>query len=328
MRAAWFDEFGPAADVLELGERPDPKPGGGEVLVRLHRSAVNPSDVKKRSGAFPDLLDDGVIVPNSDGAGVIEAVGVGVDASRVGQRVWLYQAQHQRRYGTAAELIAIDSQRAARLRDDVEFDVGACVGIPAMTAHRCVFADGDIKDASVLITGGAGRVGGYAIQWAIQGGAHVIASASNAEDADFCREAGAHAVVNHRDPDFAKQILSANDGALLDRVIDVDFGSNIEVVASVLTTGGHIAAYASAKNPQPTVPFYDLMYKDVTIRTVIVYSMPEGAKDHAVADIDRALSKGRLIHRVGLSVPLDHIADANEAIEGGKLRGAAILTID
>ncbi len=328
MRAAWFDDFGPASEVLEIGTQPDPKPGGGEVLVRLHSSAINPSDVKKRAGQFADLLDDGIVIPNSDGAGVIEAVGVGVDNSRIGQRVWVYQAQYQRRFGTAAEYIAIDSQRAPRLRDDVDFTIGACLGIPAMTAHRCVFADGDVKDATVLITGGAGRVGGYAIQWASSAGARVIASASNSEDADFCREVGADEIVNHRDPDVATQIIRANGGALVDRVIDVDFGANVKTTVAVLETGGKIATYASASDPTPAVPFYDLMYKDITIRTVIVYGMPESAKDHAVADIDRALRKGRLVHRVGETLPLDDIAKGNEIIEAGDVRGSVVLEID
>ncbi len=336
MHAAWFDDFGPAASVLETGDKPAPVAGGGEVLVRLHASGINPSDVRKRAGSFPDLLDDGYVIPNSDGAGVIEAVGVGVDSSRVGQRVWVYQAQYQRRFGTAAEYVAIDSQRAPRLADNTEFDVGACLGIPVMTAHRCVFADGDVKDATVLITGGAGRVGFYAIQWASRTGATVIASASNDEDADACREAGAKHVVNHRDPDFAGQVLAASKGAAVDRVIEVDFGSNIEMAAKVIRMGGTIATYASALDPNPKLPFYDLMYKDVTIRTVIVYSMPESAKDHAVADIERALSRGQLIHRIGAKMPLDDIARGNELIESSfginagetNVRGGVILEID
>ncbi|MEM1175381.1 MAG: NADPH:quinone reductase [Pseudomonadota bacterium] len=335
MHAAWFDDFGPAADVLETGDTPAPVAGGGEVLVRLHTSGINPSDVRKRAGSFPELLDDGFVIPNSDGAGVIEAVGVGVDSSRVGQRVWVYQAQYQRRFGTAAQYLAIDSQRAPRLADNTAFDVGACLGIPVMTAHRCVFADGDVKDATVLITGGAGRVGFYAIQWASRAGAMVIASASNDEDADACREAGAKHVINHRDPDFAEQVMAANKGAAVDRIIEVDFGSNIATAARVIRLGGTIATYASALNPTPTVPFYDLMYKDVTIRTVIVFGMPESAKDHAVADIERALSKGRLIHRISEKMPLDEIARGNELVESSfginagesRIRGGVVLEI-
>ncbi|MFZ8985131.1 MAG: alcohol dehydrogenase catalytic domain-containing protein, partial [Steroidobacteraceae bacterium] len=140
MKAAWFNKFGPATEVLELGELPDPVPAAGEVLVRLHTSGINPSDVKKRAGAFPNLLDGGLVVPNSDGAGVIVAVGEGISADRVGERVWVYQAQYGRRLGTAAELVALDARRAVVLPTEASFEVGACLGIPVMTAHRCVFA--------------------------------------------------------------------------------------------------------------------------------------------------------------------------------------------
>jgi NADPH2:quinone reductase len=153
MRAAWFEKFGTAADVLKVGEFETPVAGPGEVLIRLHTSGVNPSDVKKRAGSFPNLLDDGPVIPNSDGAGVIEAVGDGVPAGRVGERVWVYQAQFERRFGTAAEFVAIASERAPSLPDNTDFDVGACLGIPAMTAHRCVFADGSVDGQTVLITG-------------------------------------------------------------------------------------------------------------------------------------------------------------------------------
>jgi len=336
MRAAWFDDFGDAAEVLEVGEQPDPIPGGGEVLVRLHASGVNPSDVRKRAGQMPALLDNGPVIPNSDGAGVIEAVGVGVDPSRVGQRVWVYQAQYGRRFGTAAEYVAIDSQRAPRLADGTDFEVGACLGIPVMTAHRCVFADGDVNNATLLITGGAGRVGFYAIQWAKNAGATVIATASNEDDADSCREVGADHIVDHRDPDFASLVMSVNRGGAVDRIVDVDFAANIDVAARVIQVGGTIATYASMSNPRPDIPFYDLMYKDVTIRTVIVYAMPESAKDHAVADIERALSKGRLTHRIAASMPLDDIVRSNELVESGllgngegaRLRGSVVLRLD
>lgn len=151
MQAAWFEKFGAAKDVLISGEFETPEPMDGEVLVRLYTSGVNPSDVKKRAGAFPNLLDGGPVIPNSDGAGVIESVGGGVAASRIGERVWVYQAQYARRFGTAAQFVAIDSERAPRLPDNTGFDIGACLGIPAMTAHRCVFADGDVEDRKSVV---------------------------------------------------------------------------------------------------------------------------------------------------------------------------------
>ena len=154
MKAAWFDEFGAAADTLKVGEQPTPEPGPGEVRVRLRTSGVNPSDVKKRAGAFPDLLDGGLVIPHSDGAGVIEAVGAGVPGGRTGERVWVYQAQYGRRFGTAAQYVALDAERAVPMPDNMSFEVGACMGIPAMTAHRCVFADGSVTGQTLLVNGG------------------------------------------------------------------------------------------------------------------------------------------------------------------------------
>ena len=327
MRAALYRTFGGARKVLEIAEVETPAPGPGEVLVRLSTSAINPSDVKKRAGAFPDLLDAGFVIPNSDGAGVIEAVGDGVDKSRNGERVWVYQAQHERRFGTAAEYVAISSNCAPRLPEKTGFDVGACLGIPAMTAHRAVFADGDVEGQALLIMGGAGRVGHYAIQWAHHGGATVIATGSNPEDREVCLGAGADHVVDHRADDFAARVLEANGGALIDRVIDLEFGTNLPVSLEVLRVSGTIAAYGSAKMPEPVLPFYRMMYKDLTLRTIIVYSMPDGAKDHAVADINSALSHGSLQHRIARSMPLEDIATGNEIVESGKARGAVILEI-
>jgi NADPH2:quinone reductase len=328
MHAAWFESFGSAEDVLQLGDLETPTAGTGEVLVRVQTSGINPSDVKKRAGSFPSLLDGGLVIPNSDGAGVIEAVGEGVDSSRVGERVWLYQAQFERRFGTAAEYVAIDSNRAPKLPDHVSFEVGACLGIPVMTAHRAVFADGDVSGQIILVTGGAGRVGHYAIQWASQAGATVIATASNDEDKTACLDAGAHHVVNHRSDSVVAEILAASGGELVDRVVDVEFGANLPISIEVLKVGGVIATYSSTQIPEPKIPFFRMMYKDLTLRSLIVYAMPETAKTQAIDDIDKALRNDALQHRIAESVPLSEIVRANELIEAGNIRGAVVLTID
>jgi NADPH:quinone reductase-like Zn-dependent oxidoreductase len=328
MKAAWFEAFGPAEDVLHVSDLDTPTPGAGEVLVRLRTSGINPSDVKKRAGSFPNLLDDGLVIPNSDGAGVIEAVSDGVDAGRIGERVWVYQAQYARRLGTAAEYVAIDASRAPRLANEASFEVGASLGIPAMTAHRTVFSDGDVAGQRILITGGAGRVGHYAVQWASQAGAEVIASASNAEDAATCTSAGATHVVNHREPDFAARVLEILKGDGVDRIIDVEFGANLSTSLEVLRIGGTIATYSSTQQPAPELPFFQMMYKDVTLRFIIVYAMPEAAKQHAIADLDTALREGRLQHRIAQTMPLADIAAGNELIEEGSIRGSVILNID
>ena len=328
MRAAWFESFGSAADVLQTGELETPVAGPGEVLVRLHTSGVNPSDVKKRAGSFPNLLEGGFVIPNSDGAGTVEAVGNGVDERRVGERVWVYQAQYGRRFGTAAQYVAIDENCAPRLADNATFDVGACLGIPVMTAHRAVFADGDVTGQTLLVTGGAGRVGHYAIQWASQAGATVIATASNAADREACLAAGAAHVVDHRAADFATSVLECSDGELIDRVVDVEFGANLPVSVEVLRIGGVIATYSSTQIAEPRLPFFQMMYKDITIRMIIVYAMPDDAKRHAIADIESALERNALHHRIAETRLLEDIVAANHTVESGNARGAVILTLD
>lgn len=328
MRAAWFEEFGTARDVLQVGELDTPSAGPGEVLVKLTTSGVNPSDVKKRAGSFANLLDDGLVIPNSDGAGVIEAVGEGVSDKRIGQRVWVFQAQYARRFGTAAEYVAIDAGRAPQLPDAADFEVGACLGIPVMTAHRCVFADGDVAGQRILVTGGAGRVGHYAVQWASRAGATVIATASNDTDEAACRDAGAHHVVNHRANDFVEAIMQATGGTPVDRIIDVEFGANLPVSVEVLRVGGTIATYSSTQISEPKLPFFQMMYKDITVRMIIVYAMPESAKQQAIEDIEKALTEGALQHRIAYTLDLADIVTANEIVEQGRIRGAVILTID
>ena len=328
MKAAWFERFGPAPEVLRVGDFETPRPRHGEVLVRMHTSAVNPSDTKKRAGASPTLLDDGPVIPNSDGAGIIEDVGMGVPRSRIGQRVWVYQAQFARQHGTAAQYLAIDDRRAAPLPDNTDFDSGACMGIPAMTAHRCVFADGPIDDQLLLVTGGAGRVGHYAIQWAKQAGATVIATASTESAEQHCVDAGADHVVNHQDPDMAKKVLEFTDGAKIDRVVEVEFGANLDQVLDLIRVGGVIATYSSTVVPEPVLPFRQMMFMDLTVRLVIVYAMPEEAKQDAIEEITYALDDGLLQHRIAATYPLDEIAEANEKIENGGFHGCVVVDID
>lgn len=326
MKAVKFERFGSASDVLLLSDEADPSPNSNEVLVKMETSGVNPSDVKKRAGSSKNLLNDGFVIPHSDGAGVIVQVGEKAPLGRVGQRVWIYQAQHGRRFGTAAEYLTIDNCRAPDLPDAASFEVGACLGIPAMTSHRCVFADGDVTGQTILVTGGAGRVGHYAIQWAKLGAATVIASASNPDDAQACKDAGADALVNHRDSDFADQILISSNGKKIDRVVDVEFGANLDAVLKVVRTGATIATYSSMQVPQPTIPFYQMMFLDITVRFVIVYAMPESAKEQAISAINEALQAGKLIHRVAHTVPLADCARAHEIIEEGAVRGCVVVT--
>ena len=328
MKAAWFSEFGPARETLNVGVFETPEPAHGEVLIHIQTSGVNPSDTKKRMGSFPDLLDQGPVIPNSDGAGIIKKVGSGVPHSRIGERVWVYQAQYGRLHGTAAQYVAIDSKRAVTLPDQTGFDVGACLGIPVMTAHRSVFSDGQVENQLLLITGGAGRVGHYAIQWAKLGGATVIATASNERARRFCMEAGADLVVDHTKDDMVDEVLAFTGGQRLDRVIDVEFGANLPAVLKLIRIGGVIATYSSTVVTNPSIPFKEMMFMDLTIRLIIVYAMPETAKRHAIEDITWALKENKLQHRIAATYQLDDIADANHKVEEGGFYGCVVIEVN
>lgn len=328
MKAAWFEQFGSAADTLVMGEQPTPIAGPGEVLIKIKTTGVNPSDVKKRAGAFPNLLDGGLVIPHSDGAGVIEAVGEGVDANRIGERVFVYQAQFGRRFGTAAEYVAVDSVRAPTLPDTASYEVGACIGIPIMTAHRCVFADGPVAGQTLVVTGGAGRVGYYAIQWAKSAGAMVIATASNPTDEAACKAIGADFVVNHRQQGWSEQVLACTNGEKVDRVVDVEFGANLPQVLKFIGINGIIATYSSTQVKEPQLPFIQMMFLDLTLRMVIVYAMPEAAKEQAVRDTCAMLTDGKLQHRVAHSLPFADIVRSHELIEEGGFGGCVVVNVD
>ena len=330
MKAAFYERKGLAREVLQVGEQPMPAPAAGEVRVRVHVSAVNPSDTKVRSGArgrtampFPAMI------PNQDGAGVIDAVGAGVDASRIGERVWIYEAHMNRPFGTAAQWCTVASHKAVRLPENADFVAGACMGIPAMTAHRCVFADGSVRGKTVLVQGGAGAVGYYAVQIAKLDGARVIATVSRDEQAQRARQAGADAVINYRVEDVAARVREICGAAEpLDRVVEVAFGANLATDLSLLKAGGVIATYASDAVSDPTIPFWPMLAKDLTVRFVIVYSMPESAHAEAAQWITKALAAGQLKHQVFRTFALDDIAAAHEATEAMANVGKVLVKID
>jgi NADPH2:quinone reductase len=265
------------------------------------------------------------IIPHQDGAGVIEAVGPGVPASRVGERVWIYEAQLGRPFGTAAEFVALPAEQAAPLPDPITFAQGACLGVPAMTAHRCVFADGPVTGQAILVAGGAGAVGHYAIQLAKWGGAEVIATVSSAEKAEAARWGGADHVINYRTEDVARQVLDLTGG--VDRIVDVSFGANLPHNLAVLKPNGVIATYASDAEPEPKLPFYQLMLKNITVHFVLVYVMSKAAHQQAKEDINRCLEQGLLKHQIARQFPLAEVALAHEAVESGQMIGNVIVEV-
>jgi NADPH:quinone reductase len=316
VKAVWYERLGPAREVLQAGELDDPQPGQGEVRVRLAVSGVNPIDVKRRLGGRGGMTASR-IVPHFDGAGHVDAVGPGVDQRRIGERVWVYKAQWQRDFGTAAELVVVPNECAVPLPEIVSFAEGACLGIPALTAYPCVYADGDVTGQTVLVTGGAGAVGRYAIQFAKLGGAQVIATVSSAEKAELARSAGADHVVNYRDEDVAKRVSELTAGRGVDRIVEVEFGGNLATSLAVLKPGGVIAAYASQAVPEPVVPFYALMYQSVVVRHVLTFQIAPELERQAVANITEWLRQGKLSHHLGATFSLQETAAAHEAVEGG-----------
>ena len=325
MRAVWYEQQGAAADVLRIGDLDRPEPGPGELRVRLAASGVNPVDCKRRRGGR-GAMDGPRVVPHFDGAGVVDALGDGVDGRRLGERVWIYQAQWGRAMGSAAEAIALDAALAVRLPDNSGFDEGACLGIPAMTAHRCVFADGPVTGQTVLVTGGAGAVGRYAVQFAALGGARVIATVSSAEKAAVAQAAGAHEVLDYKSEDVAERIKEITGGAGVTRIVEVEFGGNLETSLAVIADNGVIASYASDAVLEPALPFYRLAYANLTVRPVLVFAMPEEAKRRAIADITRWAESGELSHHMGPRFALEDCAAAHAAVEAGA-NGKVIIQI-
>jgi len=267
------------------------------------------------------------IVPHQDGAGIIEAVGDRVRRSRVGERVWLYESQWQRPFGSCAEYIALPADRAVPLPDRTSFVEGACLGIPAMTAHRCVFADGPVSGHTILITGGAGVVGYYAIQLARWGEATVIATVSSDEKAARARQAGAHHVINYRTDDVSKAVRELTSGAGVHRVVDVALGVNLPTSVEVLRPNCAIAAYASDEQPEPVLPFRPMLAKDLMLRMVLVYVMPPSAKQAAIADITNLLERGVFRHQIAATLPLEDVVAGHELVETGRRIGAVVITM-
>lgn len=315
MRAALYDRYGPAGDVLRVEEIERPEPGPGEVRVRVEVSGINPTDWKSRAGATPRPID-GFQIPHHDGAGVIDKVGEGVDPGRNGERVWLWMAAAGRRWGTAAQWSVVPERQAVRLPDGIPAELGASLGVPAMTAHRCLFSDGPLDGKTVLVAGGAGAVGHFAIELAKHAGATVITTVSGPAKAELATRAGADHVVNYRDPDAADQIRSL--APPVDRVIELALGANLQLDLAVTRPHAHIVTYA-AEPADPELPVRACMTANVTLRFVLLYGIPPEAFDQAARDITAALTDGKLTGLPVTRFTLDDVAAAHDAVEAGAL---------
>lgn len=329
MRAVYYERKGPASKVLVLGNVPDPEPGPGEVRVKVRFSGINPTDTKLRSGwdgstemPFPR------VIPHQDGAGEIDKVGAGVPQARVGERVWIYEAQRGRAFGTAAEYVTVPAENAVGLPQGASFETGACVGIAGMTAHRCLFQDGGIQGQTVLVAGGGGAVGHAAIQLAKWGGARVATTVSRPEQGKTAREAGADLVINRRSEDVAAKLKAFTRGTGIDRVVEVAFEENLDLNRAVLRANGVISTYSSgAPDSAPRIPFTAIMRQGINVHFILVYVMPREAHWAAARDLSAAIEAGCYRPHIAELFKLDETAKAHEAQESGGTVGKLLIGV-
>jgi NADPH:quinone reductase len=327
MQAVWYEKKGPAKEVLIVGEMPDPEPKLGEVRVRIHVSAVNPSDTKSRTLFSGPVMPFPRVVPGQDGSGVIDRVGPGVPESRIGQRVWIYEAYIGRPFGTAAQYCVLPSHHAIQLPDSIDFDNGAGLGVPALTAHHCLFADGGIQGKTVLVQGGGGGVGYPAVQMAKWAGARVIATVSRPAQEQLARQAGADVIIHRKTQKVTGAVMEATHGQGVDRVIEVDFGQNLETDYTVLKPSGVIATYMTSPLPAGDFPFRNLMWKCITVRYILVYTMSHAAHEQAIRDTTAMLEAGRYHTHVGARFKLDQLAEAHDAQDSGEVIGKILVDV-
>src|SRR3954467_11867471 len=323
MRAAYYEKNGPAAEVLHVGNVETPTPGPGEVRVKLNSSGVNPSDVKTRAGtarkiAFPR------VIPHSDGAGEIDAVGEGVATSRIGERVWTWNGQWKRPFGTAAEFIALPEIQAVKLPTAVSFEAGACLGIPALTAWHAIDIAGAGKGTTLLIAGGAGAVAHYAIQFAKARGANVITTVSSPEKARIARAAGADHTIDYKTENVGERVMALTSGGV-DAVIELDLTANASLLPGVLRPYGTLVVYGTG--PQVQLPASFCLVNNITVKFMLVYELTAEARARAIEDITRGMQAGRLMHNVAATFGLADIVKAHETVEQGKAVGNVVIKV-
>ena len=327
MLAVSYTRVGPANEVLSFGEVETPSAGAGEVRIRLASSGVNPSDVKSRAGVRNKTLPFSRIIPHSDGAGVIDQVGSDVDRARIGERVWVWNAAWQRPMGTAAQYVVLRAQQAVTLPDAIDFSAGACLGIPALTAYHAVAMSGGVRGKSVLVTGGAGAVGHYAIQFAKLGGAaRIIATVSSDEKGAIATAAGADACINYKIEDFGQRCMALTDGRGIDRIIEMDLAANIQSDLAALRPDGEIIVYGSGA-AEISVPFFASILKNTRYYFFIVYNLNAAERASDLADVSRVLIENKLKHQIAARLPLSEAAQAHRLVESGQAVGNVVLDI-
>lgn len=325
MHAAFYERIGPAREVLQVAELPDPQPAPGEVRVRLRWSGVNPSDVKTRAGSRGPTPAFPRVIPHSDGMGVVDAVGEGVPAGRLGERVWVWNAAWGRPNGTAAGCVCLPHAMAVELPAATADEAGACLGIPAMTALHAVLMDGGVAGKTVLVAGGAGAVGHYAVQFASRlGAARVISTVSGAAKAALARAAGADEVVNYKTEPVAERVREITRGAGVDRVVELDLATNGALSLDVLRPGGECVVYGSSPSPLD-LPFRVLLDKGLQLKFFLVYRLAGADRARAQSVLQRLLARDELVHNIAERLPLGQVVRGHELVESGQAIGSVVL---
>lgn len=324
MQAAFYTRQGPAAEVFTVGEQPTPQPAPGEVRVRIRASGANPSDWKTRKGGGGRKLIAPLIIAHSDGAGDIDAVGDGVAANRIGERVWIWNGQWKRPFGTAAEFICVPAQQAVPLPANVSYDEGACLGIPAFTAWQAVQLSALQPGDTVLVQGGAGAVGHYAIQLARLRGATVLATVSSEAKAAHARAAGADHVIDYRREDVGARVTERTGGRGVDCVIEMDLAVNGAHYPKLLRPHGRVVVYGMT-GVEATLPTMWLMQNSIALEFFLVYDLTPEEREAGVRELTQLLAAGKLQHTIALRLPLAEIARAHDLVEGGTLMGNVVL---
>ena len=326
MRAAYYTQLGAARDVLRLGEFDTPEPGPGDLRVRVHVSGVNPSDWKARWRGRGGGLPFPMIIPHSDGAGVVDAVGDGVDKHHVGQRVWVMNAQWKRPFGTAAEYVVLPQKYVIPLPDGVDLADAACFGIPFLTAHRAITFDGQVRGQTLLIVGGAGAVGHHAIQIAKAEGARVLTTVSSAEKAAYVQAAGADEVINYRRDDVVKRLAELTNGRGADRIIELNLSANAPLYDRLLAPGGTVIIYGTDA-PMASVPAQAFIARGATLKWFIVYDLDDADRDAGVADLNRMLADNGLKTTIAARFPLEEIVAAHDMVEAARHIGNVVVDL-
>ncbi len=322
MRAAYYESNGSAREVLRVGEVETPQAGPGEVRVKLATSGVNPSDVKSRQGATRKIAWPRVI-PQSDGAGVIDQVGDGVAKSRIGERVWIWNGQWKRAFGTAAEYIALPAAQAVKLPDKIGFEAGACLGIPAMTGYHAIALSQATKGTTLLISGGAGAVSQYAIQFAKAAGATVLATISSPEKAKAAQEAGADHTINYKSDDVGARVMEITGKRGVDAVIEMDLAANAKLIPAVLRPKGSVLVYGTT--PEAAIPAAFCLVNTIRLQFFLVYELDAAERGRTIAGITRALKQGTLANRIAQpAYGLADIVAAHEAVERGTIGNVVV----